>query len=68
MVFYAQSTITVISGRKEEEEEENKKKKKKKKKKKMKKQKKTLFKESRGEGLEGRVAGLTPVLKESPFD
>ena len=62
MVFYAQSTITVISGRKEEEEEE------KKKKKKMKKQKKTLFKESRGEGLEGRVAGLTPVLKESPFD
>ena len=40
----------------------------KKKKKKMKKQKKTLFKESRGEGLEGRVAGLTPVLKESPFD
>ena len=46
----------------EEEEEE------KKKKKKMKKQKKTLFKESRGEGLEGRVAGLTPVLKESPFD
>ena len=61
-MFYAQSTITVISGRKEEEEEE------KKKKKKMKKQKKTLFKESRGEGLEGRVAGLTPVLKESPFD